>query len=92
MSCEVVSVDWRMPLDQVRHFLPHTLQGNLDPAVLLAPPAIIAQEAQKVLRAGLGGAHIFNLGHGVIRTTPPEHVACLVEAVREFNRHTEVST
>ncbi|MGK0618060.1 uroporphyrinogen decarboxylase [Meiothermus cerbereus] len=91
LSCEVVSVDWRMPLDQVRRFLPHTLQGNLDPAVLLAPPAVITQEAQKVLKSGLGGAHIFNLGHGVIRTTPPEHVAHLVEVVHQFNRHNKES-
>lgn len=90
LPCEVVSVDWRMSLAQVRPFFPaHTLQGNLDPAVLLAPPKVIAQEAKKVLRAGLGGPHIFNLGHGVIRTTPPEHVAYLVEVVRQFNRHAE---
>lgn len=90
LPCEVVSVDWRMSLAQVRPFFPaHTLQGNLDPAVLLASPAVIAQEAKRVLRAGLGGPHIFNLGHGVIRTTPPEHVAYLVEVVRQFNRHTE---
>lgn len=88
LPCEVVSVDWRLSLDQVRPFFPaHTLQGNLDPAVLLAPLEVITQEAHKVLRAGLGGPHIFNLGHGVIRTTPPEHVAHLVEVVHQFNRH-----
>lgn len=93
LSCEAVSVDWRMSLAQVRPFFPtHTLQGNLDPAILLAPPAVITQEAHKVLRAGRGGAHIFNLGHGVIRTTPPEHVAHLVEVVHQFNRHTEEPT
>jgi uroporphyrinogen decarboxylase len=92
LPCEVVSVDWRMSLDQVRGFFPnHTLQGNLDPAVLLAPPAVIAQETRKVLRAGRGGPHIFNLGHGVIRTTPPEHVAHLVEVVQQFNRWQEES-
>ncbi|GIW32844.1 uroporphyrinogen decarboxylase [Meiothermus sp.] len=90
LSCEAVSVDWRMSLAQVRPFFPaHTLQGNLDPAILLAPPAVITQEAHKVLRAGRGGPHIFNLGHGVIRTTPPEHVSHLVEVVQQFNRHTE---
>ena len=87
LPCEVVSVDWRTPLDQVRRLLPHALQGNLDPAVLLTQPTVITQEAQKVLRAGLGGPHIFNLGHGVIRTTPPEHVAHLTEVVRQFDRH-----
>ncbi len=90
LPCEAVSVDWRLSLAQVRPFFPaHTLQGNLDPAVLLAPLEVITREAHKVLRAGLGGPHIFNLGHGVIRTTPPEHVAHLVEVVHQFNRHSE---
>lgn len=90
LPCEAVSVDWRLSLAQVRSFFPaHTLQGNLDPAVLLAPPEVITQEAHKVLKAGLGGPHIFNLGHGVIRTTPPEHVAHLAEVVHQFNRHSE---
>jgi uroporphyrinogen decarboxylase len=90
LPCEVVSVDWRLGLKQVRPYFPgRTMQGNLDPTVLLAPPEVIAREAHKVLHAGLGGPHIFNLGHGVIRTTPPEHVAHLVETVRQFNRHAQ---
>lgn len=90
LPCEVVSMDWRMGLDQVRPYFPgRTLQGNLDPAVLLATPKLIAQEARRVLQAGRGGPHIFNLGHGVIRTTPPDHVAHLVEVVHQFNRHRE---
>ncbi len=90
LPCEVVSVDWRMGLHQIRPQFPrHVLQGNLDPAVLLASPEVITQEAQRVLRAGLGGPHIFNLGHGVIRTTPPEHVAHLVEVVHQFDRAQE---
>ncbi|MCS7193829.1 MAG: uroporphyrinogen decarboxylase [Meiothermus sp.] len=92
LPCEVVSVDWRMSLAQVRSFFPNrALQGNLDPAVLLAPPEVIAREAREVLRAGRGGPHIFNLGHGVIRTTPPEHVAYLVEVAHQFDRHGEES-
>jgi uroporphyrinogen decarboxylase len=88
LPCEAVSVDWRLSLEQIRpHFPGRVLQGNLDPAVLLASPEVIAREARRVLRAGLGGPHLFNLGHGVIRTTPPEHVAHLVETVRQFNRH-----
>lgn len=88
LPCEVVSVDWRLGLEQVRpHFPGRALQGNLDPAVLLASPEVITREAHRVLRSGLGGPHVFNLGHGVIRTTPPEHVAHLVETVRQFDRH-----
>ncbi len=93
LPCEVLSVDWRMSLDQVRPLVRgQTLQGNLDPAVLLASPEVITLEAQRVLRAGRGGPHIFNLGHGVIRTTPPEHVAHLVEVVHQFKRDQEEPT
>jgi len=86
LPCEVISVDWRAPLSQVRPLLGKTLQGNLDPAVLLAPKEVIAQEAERVLREGLGGPHIFNLGHGIMRQTDPEMVAHLVEVVKRFNR------
>jgi uroporphyrinogen decarboxylase len=87
LPCEVVSVDWRAPLSQVRPLLGgKTLQGNLDPAVLLAPKEVITQEAERVLREGLGGPHIFNLGHGIMRQTDPESVAHLVEAVRRYDR------
>jgi uroporphyrinogen decarboxylase len=88
LPCEVISVDWRAPLSQVRPLLGgKALQGNLDPAVLLAPKAVIAREAERVLREGLGGPHIFNLGHGIMRQTDPEHVAHLVEVVKRFDRH-----
>lgn len=90
LPCEVVSVDWRAPLSQVRPLLPgKTLQGNLDPAVLLAPEAVVKVEAERVLREGLGGPHIFNLGHGIMRQTDPERVAQLIAVVRAFDR-TEV--
>ncbi len=93
LPCEVFSVDWRLGLEQVRpHFPGRALQGNLDPAVLLASPEVITREAHQVLRSGLGGPHLFNLGHGVIRTTPPEHVAHLVETVRQFDRHRQEQT
>ena len=87
LACEVVSVDWRVPLSQVRPLLPgKTLQGNLDPAVLLAPEKVVRAEAERVLREGLGGPHIFNLGHGIMRQTDPERVAQLREVVRAFDR------
>lgn len=90
LPLEVVSVDWRLGLERIRPYFPqHTLQGNLDPAVLLAPPEVITQEAHRVLRAGLGGPHIFNLGHGILRQTPPEHLAHLIETVHAFDRTPE---
>ena len=87
LPCEVVSVDWRAPLGAVRPLLPgKALQGNLDPAVLLAPKEVIAREAERVLAEGLGGPHIFNLGHGIMQQTDPESLAHLVEVVRAFDR------
>lgn len=87
LPCEVVSVDWRVPLDTLRPKLSgKTLQGNLDPAVLLAPRDVIKKEAEAVLRAGRGGAHIFNLGHGIMKQTNPDDVAFLVDTVKSFAR------
>ncbi|MDX2006819.1 MAG: uroporphyrinogen decarboxylase, partial [Meiothermus sp.] len=84
---EVVSVDWRLTLDVIRpNFGGRTLQGNLDPSVLLASGEVIAREARKVLEAGLGGPHIFNLGHGIQRQTNPDHLAYLIDIVHGFER------
>jgi len=59
------------------------LQGNLDPLALLAGGHSLVEEARAVRDALRGRAHIFNLGHGVLPQTPPEHVAELVATVRE---------
>jgi uroporphyrinogen decarboxylase len=89
LPCEAVSVDWRTPLNRVRAALPNkTLQGNLDPAALLGSPQSLEVEARRVLRAGLGGAHVFNLGHGIFRQTNPDMLAHLVEFVHGIDRTT----
>lgn len=90
LPAEAVSVDWRQPLSTVRRRLPNkTLQGNLDPALLLAPAKVLVAEAERVLREGLGGAHIFNLGHGILQQTDPDAVALLIDTVKTFDRHAE---
>jgi len=87
IPAEVVSVDWRTDLRTVRAQLPgRTLQGNLDPAMLYADRATLAAEVQRILRSGLGGAHIFNLGHGIWPDAPIDAVAHLVETVHAFKR------
>ena len=58
------------------------VQGNLDPEALLEGGERMEREALALLEALAGGPHVFNLGHGVIKETPPEHVARLVEIVR----------
>ncbi len=58
------------------------MQGNLDPLCLIAGGAALEQEADSIREAMRGRPHIFNLGHGVLPQTPPEHVGALVERVR----------
>ncbi len=87
LSCEVVSVDWRVPINLVRSQLNgKTIQGNLDPATLLASKDVISQETKRVLTEGLGGAHIFNLGHGIFRQTNPDHAQHMIDTVKAFDR------
>jgi uroporphyrinogen decarboxylase len=83
-GADALGLDWTIDIGQARARVGDrmALQGNLDPAVLLATPETIRREAAKILAAyGHGSGHIFNLGHGISRLTPPENVAVLVEAV-----------
>ena len=60
------------------------MQGNLDPTVLLSTwEAVEAQALDVLARAGGRDGHIFNLGHGVLPTTPVEHLQRLVDLVHE---------
>jgi uroporphyrinogen decarboxylase len=87
IPAEMVGVDWRTELGTARARLPgKALQGNLDPARLFSEPSTLAAEAQRVLRSGLGGAHVFNLGHGIWPETPLDAVAQLVEIVQTYAR------
>lgn len=58
------------------------VQGNLDPCLLVAGGEAMAQGVQAILEAFGAGPFVFNLGHGILPGTPPEHVAALVELVR----------
>ncbi len=83
-GADVVGVDWRVPLDEaVRRVEPgKALQGNLDPAVLLAPWEVVEQRTLPILSAGrTAEGHVFNLGHGVLPQTNPDVLARLAELV-----------
>jgi uroporphyrinogen decarboxylase len=87
LPVEVLSIDWRTPIGAVRRLVPgRAIQGNLDPAVLLTTPELVESATRTVLDQGLGGAHIFNLGHGVLPATPPDHVARLIDTVHAYQR------
>jgi uroporphyrinogen decarboxylase len=80
---DVIGLDWRTPLDRGWDGLGAVaVQGNLDPATLLAPRERLLERVAAVLRrAGGRPGHIFNLGHGVLPSTPVEHVKAVVEHV-----------
>jgi uroporphyrinogen decarboxylase len=85
---DVVSVDWRLPLDDAWDAIGHDkgIQGNLDPAVLLGPAELVRARALDVLRRAAGRpGHVFNLGHGVLPETPLENLQLLVDTVHEAN-------
>jgi uroporphyrinogen decarboxylase len=85
----VVGVDWRVPLDEARRRLGRGLavQGNLDPALCLAPWAVVQEETRAVLdAAGTEPGHIFNLGHGVLPATDPAILERVVELVHAEGR------
>ena len=83
---DVISVDWRIPLDRAwqRIGLDRPIQGNLDPAALLAPwPELKWRIDDVLLRADGHDGHIFNLGHGILPTTPVDNVRRLVDYIHE---------
>jgi uroporphyrinogen decarboxylase len=82
-EADVLSLDWRVPLDEARRVLGDAaVQGNLDPVALFAPWPELQRRADLVLdRAGGRPGHIFNLGHGILVGTPVAHVQRLVEHV-----------
>jgi uroporphyrinogen decarboxylase len=85
---DVIGLDWRVDLDRAWADLGPGVgvQGNLDPAALLAKPAVFRERVQAILaRAGGRPGHVFNLGHGVHQATPVDHVAALVDMVHELS-------
>lgn len=84
----VIGVDWRTPLDEAweRIGFDHGVQGNLDPTLLLGPLDRVLAGADEVLQRAAGRpGHIFNLGHGILPSTPVERVQ---ELARYVHRQT----
>jgi len=82
---DVIGVDWRVRLGDAWEHIGHAgIQGNLDPAALLARFGVVATAAREIL-ADAGGrpGHIFNLGHGVLPQTPVDHLRRLVDLVHD---------
>jgi uroporphyrinogen decarboxylase len=85
---DVFSIDWRTSIENAREILGKrkAIQGNLEPAVLLSRDreGFIARRTQMVLDDnGVSPGHIFNLGHGILRDTPPENAKFVVDYVHK---------
>jgi uroporphyrinogen decarboxylase len=88
LKCDVIGLDWTQDIGLVRRAIGNSkaLQGNMDPCVLFASKERIRQEVERVLeRYGSGSGHIFNLGHGILPTVPPENAKYLVDCVKELS-------
>ena len=85
---DAVSLDTGVPLDWARETLQSKVcvQGSLDPHLVVAGGKRMEDEALRILDAFKGGPHVFNLGHGFVPQTPPEHVATLSELIKKYRR------
>lgn len=86
---DVISVDFRIELSEAWDKIGHdcAIQGNLDPVVLLSSPDYIRERVKHILdQAQNRPGHIFNLGHGILPSTPVENVMALVDMVHEMSQ------
>jgi uroporphyrinogen decarboxylase len=84
-GCDVLGLDWRTPLDLAWRTLHHAVavQGNLDPITLFAPPQVLHARVAEILAAAAHRpGHIFNLGHGIVPTTPVDAVLQVVHQIK----------
>lgn len=86
LDVDCVGVDWRTPIADAWQIIgERAIQGNLDPATLLAPQDVIRREALRILETvGARPGFIFNLGHGILKETPVENVEFLVKLVKNW--------
>jgi uroporphyrinogen decarboxylase len=84
LPAEVLATDWRLDLGTLQTAYPdRAVQGNIDPAVLLAGPGPTRHAAESLLASVAAKGHIVNLGHGILPTTPLASVEALIQAVQE---------
>jgi uroporphyrinogen decarboxylase len=88
-GCDGMGVDWTITLEEARARVGDrvSLQGNLDPAIMLTNPAIIEDRVKQTLASyGKGSGHVFNLGHGITPEVDPHHMTVLTESVDRHSR------
>ena len=90
LGVDVISVDWRTRLSNAQRILQGvgldvSLQGNLDPQILIGPEAMVRERVRALLsevRAAKPRGHIFNVGHGLLPHTPPESLSWVISELR----------
>lgn len=88
-GCQAVGLDWTTEIGDAKARIGDqvALQGNMDPSILYASPAVIREEVSTILKSyGSGNGHVFNLGHGITPEVNPDNVAHFVEAVHELSQ------
>lgn len=88
-GCDAVGIDWTTELSVARAQIGNktALQGNMDPSVLYAEPAVIEEEVKRILAEyGNGSGHVFNLGHGIHLDVNPEHASAFINAVHTYSK------
>jgi uroporphyrinogen decarboxylase len=87
-GADCIGLDTTVPLawaaSAIQRDMGRCIQGNLDPLLLVAGGAAMASETRRILEAASRGPFVFNLGHGILKTTPPAHVAAVAEQVRAW--------
>lgn len=87
-QADCIGLDSTVPLgwasETIQRGLGRCVQGNLDPQMLVAGGERMTVEVERILEAGSQGPFVFNLGHGILQQTPPEHVAALVKQVHAW--------
>lgn len=88
LPVDVIGLDWRLEIRDARAMgITKTLQGNLDPAVLLAPWEVIEERVSDILTQGITQpGYIFNLGHGIFPDIKPETIKRLTQFIHEFKQ------
>jgi uroporphyrinogen decarboxylase len=87
LPAEVLATDWRLDLGALQRRYPdRAVQGNIDPAILLAGPDATRAATEALLADDAATGHIVNLGHGILPTTPIASVEALLQTVEEESR------
>ncbi|MFD2657718.1 MULTISPECIES: uroporphyrinogen decarboxylase [Gracilibacillus] len=88
LPVDVIGLDWRMSIKEARELdITKALQGNLDPAFLVADWEVVEEKAKQIIDEGKAHpSHIFNLGHGVTPEISPERLKKLTTLIHEYSK------